>query len=1306
MPTLSNMQLPPPKNWQEFQDICCDLWREIWKDQSTQQNGREGQRQYGVDFFGRPNLGTKYAGVQCKVKDNSLEKHVTESELRAEVKKAKKFKPVLSEFILATTGPRDEKIQEVAREITYAHNKKKLFSVSVCSWDDIRNRLVEYDKLLKKHWPQIFPDTTDSNAVKIDSLKEATNRILLEQAEQHGDILSVFSEKIEELKSVRLPAQPHTDLNSEYHFELEYAKRLYSDLKPCQVIDYVTNLQDRIWHRADSKIKYRILTFKGAANLSLGKFEDAANLFIEAFQYSDQDENALYNLALGYLFTEQKVKAKDSAKGVLEKNPASEKAYALLLELSDIESKFEDILEQVPEKFQKKPIVSYAIAQIAKRKNLLVQAEEYFRLALSNDLENNPELKANFGSFLLELASEMRPIRFLSKEIKSKKAKLEEAISFFDQAWDAIKDTELRSYKCGWIFNRGIAKKLLGNNVGAVADIEKAVEFDPSNSIYIKSRALLHVEQSEFQKAIDLLKNVVSSEPKSDASLLLAETLRNIDDFKEAIGVLENFLKNDLLLNLKKDADRLLAILYIDLRNFEKAREIIIELRKQFPTDVKDLVLEAIFYKRQHQTDQAKALLREAKKYVTDETTAQALILLSGQLYALELYEDTIDVLEKITDNETDSVFTRQLANAYYHSGESQKALEICSTIRSVCGPEKFYSEMESAIYEAIGDLPKANEVCEIYISHFPNDFSMKLRKGVIDLRSNNLNKVDELLNSSIDVKSLNLKSGLLLSFLYLSRNKALDALKAMYELRRKYFNDAEAHLRYVGLFFESEEALKGLLETEKVVVDSAVLVEHGSGEKEWYIIELRDDVNFDRNELNINLPLSRKLLEKTINSEVVLRQDAISPDICKILEIKSKYVYALHESMKKFNKLFPENKGIELVRVDFKETDGQKSEGVNLVIKQVNEQHKVILEIERLYQNGVCTIGTISQVMKADPLQVWANFIHNDDIGLRCCNGSVAERQSALYLLNQNFKLIVDFISLMTIHGISAQDVIAKNFWKLGIAQSTLDLLEEIIASRKGMQAKGFMKIFKEGAQFFRQEISRDEVEKSREYLQQILNWTKDNCDVLPCNCALQLNRRYKDELDRLIGRSFVDTALIASEKDNLLFSDDERYRAFMKAEFNVEGVWTQALLLYGLNKGKIDKDAYNNLIIKLAGGNYKHTSIDSSTLIEAARQSNWEPKTPYTGVLKVLNGNNSELMPAVVVSSNFIFELWLNSVISEKRDYLLLKLLDQLTYARDRRVALYKLISHLKNKFTLLPFAERETIKLIEIWQKLHVS
>ncbi len=66
MPTFSNLQIPPPSNWQDFENLCCDLWRAIWKDPNTQKNGRQGQSQNGVDIYGRPELREKWAGVQSK----------------------------------------------------------------------------------------------------------------------------------------------------------------------------------------------------------------------------------------------------------------------------------------------------------------------------------------------------------------------------------------------------------------------------------------------------------------------------------------------------------------------------------------------------------------------------------------------------------------------------------------------------------------------------------------------------------------------------------------------------------------------------------------------------------------------------------------------------------------------------------------------------------------------------------------------------------------------------------------------------------------------------------------------------------------------------------------------------------------------------------------------------------------------------------------------------------------------------------------------------------------------------------------
>src|ERR1700722_19093968 len=118
MVDLTNVQFPPPANWQDFELLSRDLFAAIWCDPTTQRNGRQGQAQHGVDVFGIPSLGDQYAGVQCKGKATYFGQIVTESELSAEVEKAKSFIPPLKSFTLVTTARNDQAIQAHARKLT------------------------------------------------------------------------------------------------------------------------------------------------------------------------------------------------------------------------------------------------------------------------------------------------------------------------------------------------------------------------------------------------------------------------------------------------------------------------------------------------------------------------------------------------------------------------------------------------------------------------------------------------------------------------------------------------------------------------------------------------------------------------------------------------------------------------------------------------------------------------------------------------------------------------------------------------------------------------------------------------------------------------------------------------------------------------------------------------------------------------------------------------------------------------------------------------------------------------------------
>lgn len=142
-----------PKNWQDFERLCCDLWRSIWKDPNTQMHGRNGQKQYGVDIFTSPEYVNGPIGIQCKGRiswENS--KNLTITELENEIDKAKSFTPKLKLFLIAYSGPSDSKLQKKASEITEKHRENELFSVQIFSWEDIWSFLLNNLDVFQIHY--------------------------------------------------------------------------------------------------------------------------------------------------------------------------------------------------------------------------------------------------------------------------------------------------------------------------------------------------------------------------------------------------------------------------------------------------------------------------------------------------------------------------------------------------------------------------------------------------------------------------------------------------------------------------------------------------------------------------------------------------------------------------------------------------------------------------------------------------------------------------------------------------------------------------------------------------------------------------------------------------------------------------------------------------------------------------------------------------------------------------------------------------------------------------------------------------
>lgn len=152
MSDLVNFEYPAPRSWEQFEELCADLFEAMWSDPRLVRHGRSGQAQNGVDIV--TTYGGSYPiGLQCKKKSQWPIKTLTKLEVNQEIKAAEKFVPKLKEFYILTTAASDQAIQQHVRELNEGRSARKEFLITVLFWSDIVRKVGLFEQVARKHFP-------------------------------------------------------------------------------------------------------------------------------------------------------------------------------------------------------------------------------------------------------------------------------------------------------------------------------------------------------------------------------------------------------------------------------------------------------------------------------------------------------------------------------------------------------------------------------------------------------------------------------------------------------------------------------------------------------------------------------------------------------------------------------------------------------------------------------------------------------------------------------------------------------------------------------------------------------------------------------------------------------------------------------------------------------------------------------------------------------------------------------------------------------------------------------------------------
>lgn len=151
MPFHVTADYAPPRSWDQFEELCADVFQSAFGDPALVRHGRAGQRQHGVDIIARS--GAIYPiGLQCKKRARWPVKKITKAEINAEVAEALKFRPALSAYYILTTALDDTALQAHVAAVNARHEAKGLFHVVLLGWGEIVRRSTLDPNVADKHF--------------------------------------------------------------------------------------------------------------------------------------------------------------------------------------------------------------------------------------------------------------------------------------------------------------------------------------------------------------------------------------------------------------------------------------------------------------------------------------------------------------------------------------------------------------------------------------------------------------------------------------------------------------------------------------------------------------------------------------------------------------------------------------------------------------------------------------------------------------------------------------------------------------------------------------------------------------------------------------------------------------------------------------------------------------------------------------------------------------------------------------------------------------------------------------------------
>jgi tetratricopeptide (TPR) repeat protein len=1224
MGTVAATQIPKPSDEQAFERACIPLWRGQLKDPNVQLNARRGQKQDGVDLYGiRDRDPTHYVGIQCKLKGDG--KRLTETEVRTEVEKALKFKPALREYFIVTTAPDDGDMHELARVITAELRAKgHEMLVYIWGWNTLEEKINENDEARKAFDPSFGPFS--------GRIVDNTERILLGQDVAQSGLAQVQT-ALTQIKAT-LSNRPGDStvvvsaLEAHFDADIDTLRELANNGKPRLALPLLKCLLDRVLASASGRILFRIKANIGSCLLALSEDESAAAMLAEAYDHAPTEPKAIANKAFSLLLQGRWQELLTFGTTALQADPANENLAGYLVQAARFDTSIDDPLDLVPDALKTSAAVAIGRVDFIRRR----RSPSEWWIAAQDAVVAHPT-----DSHAIQFAAEAGLDEILTSESfqrtrqlkPNERARIEASVKMLTTNWDKARATDgvLRPEDAALCGNIIVGLHALNDMRTALEVARQGLALAPNDIDIISRAATVAIDGHDDALVARLLAKLP---PGPDATVLGFRFHLSQGNWSELAHLYKTQAEHipEIESRVIAAAGKLAAI-KLAPRNCIEER--IKSIAREVEDDPRASIVVADFSGLEGFKAISDSSFQAALKCIGHESHIASRMMVAFHAARRGDWHIVANLLDGHVALDRDSDELRTLASAFVNDNPiRQRALRFFDSLPPAIREMPHFLHAEALLHFNRGDLPAAEsalrKVIEVQadLENYLALFSVLRRSGRDDEIKLILDDINLAAVAGTPDQKMHLAQALC------SAGYGSKAIAYAYDVFRSAKNDSDAALGYFGLIIMNPDS--GLIPSVSVVdTDTWVRLQGEQGESRTFLIEHGGDSLAD-GIFSPAHPTASAAMGLKVGETFAMSAAFGENRVWRVVEIKHKYLHALHDLMENFETRFPGANG--LYNVTMRDGDIQP------VLDQVRRISESNRKLADLYLIKHLPLTLVASHLGGDTVG-FVDYVRSLNFNIETCAGTEAERLAAEAIIakHQTAGAVLDTYTAWTAATMDAFDVLAKVFGNLVVPRSVIDELC-ILRDKQGLPRDTFMTIGWQDGQYIRQEHTLEDVAARRAIIAEQISKIEATCEVKPAT-APDRPADLASRLTDIFGPHVLDAANLAGAGYTLV-SEDRYFRQIAEVTVAANGVWLQTVFAFARKTGRIDIARYADLAVKLAMRRHSHVSIDAETLLHALKADDTPDLVYYNALTAFIGTKNAEMHSHFNVVMTFLNRLW----------------------------------------------------------------